>query len=340
MGAATTVLPVFRVIGAIGRVLIGTGLVLLAFVAFQLWGTGLEESAGQDQLSESFALDVGVGDHGDPLAAVTETLATVDPATVGETAPPPVGEAAGAIVIPKIGVRKFFVEGTDKASLKKGPGHYQGTPMPGQAGNAAIAGHRTTYGAPFNRIDELVPGDRIETYTLQGKFVYEVIAPPEGEGIERGPGWWSVRPSAGEVVGALPEGGNTLTLTACHPEYSARERIIVRARLVADQSPAPAATTGETIDGNGNGDSSDGAVVPEPSDDELEGSFGGDPDALSPAIGFLAGALAALAIAWWIARRWTDRPWRRRLTYLAASPAILSLLWFCFVWTDRWLPSL
>src|SRR6201999_1449639 len=109
--------------------------------------------------------------------------------------PPPEGDGEGLIVIPKIGLNMFIVEGVSKDDLKKGVGHYPGTPMPGQAGNASVAGHRTTYLAPFNRIDELSPGDDIYVYTKQGKFHYQVMAPKAGVGIEHGPGWFSVLPS-------------------------------------------------------------------------------------------------------------------------------------------------
>ena len=93
-------------------------------------------------------------------------------------------------MIPKIGVDKIVVEGVGRNDLRKGPGHYPDTPMPGQPGNAAIAGHRTTYGAPFNRIDELEPGDEILVTTLQGPFTYEVtgteiVTPVGGRGASR-----------------------------------------------------------------------------------------------------------------------------------------------------------
>ena len=109
--------------------------------------------------------------------------------------------------------------------LKRGPGHYEETPLPGQAGNAAIAGHRTTYGAPFNRIDELEPGDEIVVTTVQGEFTYIVkeqliVSPKQVEVLE-------------------DAGDNRLTLTACHPKYSARERIVVVSELAEDEEPLP-----------------------------------------------------------------------------------------------------
>ena len=76
--------------------------------------------------------------------------------------------------IAKIGLNKVIVQGTSTADLRQGPGHYPGTPLPGEQGNAAIAGHRTTYGAPFYNLDELAPGDLIEITTVQGTFTYRV----------------------------------------------------------------------------------------------------------------------------------------------------------------------
>jgi len=310
-----------RLVGALGRVLITAGALLLAFAAFQLWGTGLEESGHQDDLGSELSERLGVSDDSS-VGDVAADLEQLAPATAPSAAETPEGEAAGVIRIPRIGLEKIFVAGTSKPDLKKGPGHYLGTPTPGQAGNAAIAGHRTTYGAPFNRIDELVPGDRIETFTLQGKFVYQVVAPPDGPSIERGPGWWSVRPTQGEVIGPVEGEGNWLTLTACHPKYSAEQRIIVRAQLVADTPPAPSAEAGER------------PTTPSNPGSELDTGLGGDPGALLPAILLgLAGGMVWL-VAWLVARRWKRWP-----AVLVGVPAFGVLLWFCFVFVDRWLPS-
>ena len=89
------------------------------------------------------------------------------------TVPPP-GDALGIIAIPRIGVNQVFVEGVDVADLRKGPGHYPSTQLPGHEGNSAIAGHRTTYGAPFGDLDQLAQGDEIDLATVQGKFKYKV----------------------------------------------------------------------------------------------------------------------------------------------------------------------
>ena len=128
--------------------------------------------------------------------------------------------------------------------LRKGPGHYRTTPNPGQAGNAAIAGHRTTYGAPFHRVDELEPGDPIFVTTAQGVFEYRVLGFPNPEGGED-VGYFIVDPSDTWVLDQTP-GRNLLTLTACHPKFSARQRIIVQAELVGD--PAPTIPRAEAAD--------------------------------------------------------------------------------------------
>ena len=142
------------------------------------------------------------------------------------------GLAVARIQIPRIGVDKTVVEGVRVSDLRKGPGHYPATPIPGQAGNAAIAGHRTTYGAPFGEIDELLPGDEIIVTTIQGEFVYQVIE--QGEGY----GHFIVPPTAIEVLEQnFRDHPNRLTLTACHPKGSARQRIIVVGELVGEPAP-------------------------------------------------------------------------------------------------------
>jgi LPXTG-site transpeptidase (sortase) family protein len=134
-------------------------------------------------------------------------------------------------------------EGTSRRTLKLGPGHMIDTPLPGQPGNAVISGHRTTYSAPFNRLDELEEGDPIIVETAIGTHVYVVRDPGtvidntsvlamDDEG-----GWFAVRPTALWVKDAPAEGA-WLTLTTCHPEYSARQRLIVVAELVAGPNHA------------------------------------------------------------------------------------------------------
>ena len=315
-----------RILGAVGRIFITVGVLILLFAGFQLWGTAIEESSHQSELgSDLVKRDPGASkpDSADP-GTVAASLATVDRAAGPTTAAPAEGEAVGVIRIPKIGAEKFIVEGTTKTDLKKGPGHYIGTPLPGQAGNAAIAGHRTTYGAPFNRIDELVPGDQVEIYTSQGRFIYKVLPPPDGVGIERGPGWYTVRPSESSVLDNTEE--NRLTLTACHPKYSASQRIVVTAALVADPAPTAVTTTLAPTSG----------AKPAPTKaSDLTSGFAGDPKALWPAIGFGLAA-AGVWLATWLAAKRYSTIW----CYIVGTPLFLFLLWFSFVFIDRWLPAI
>jgi sortase A len=127
------------------------------------------------------------------------------------------GDPMGRIVMPAIGVSEVFVEGTGGSDLRNGPGHYPATPLPGERGTVAIAGHRTTYGAPFRRIDQLEGGDRIELRMPYGRFTYRVertrIVPPT------------------EVSVTDRVAYDRLVLSACHPLYSAAQRIVVFARL-------------------------------------------------------------------------------------------------------------
>jgi len=141
------------------------------------------------------------------------------------------GQVLTRIEIPKIGVDALVVEGTDPGALRAGAGHYKGTAFPCAPGNVGIAGHRTTYGKPFNRIDELVAGDELTLSTPQKKCTYRVVdAGPGKERPRRGAAGWITHPKDGAVIGKLP--GQNLTLTTCHPKGSAAKRLIVRAELV------------------------------------------------------------------------------------------------------------
>jgi sortase A len=128
------------------------------------------------------------------------------------------GDAIGRLEIPAIDVKDYVVEGTDTANLRKGPGHYPETPLPGERGTAAIAGHRTTYGAPFRDIDKLKRGEVIRIDLPYGRYVYRV----ERTKI--------VDDSDFSVLRKVRH--DRLVLSACHPLYSAAQRVIVFARVV------------------------------------------------------------------------------------------------------------
>ncbi len=148
----------------------------------------------------------------------------------------PVGDGLTTLRIPKIGVEVLVVEGTTPAALRAGAGHYVGTPLPGEPGNVGIAGHRTTYGRPFNRMDELAEGDLVELETPFAVHTYRAL--PAFEGHDNP---WVVPPTEFGVVGQ--EGvGSFLTLTTCHPKGSAKQRLVMRFELVGTQPVEPEAT--------------------------------------------------------------------------------------------------
>lgn len=132
------------------------------------------------------------------------------------------GDPLGRIDIPRIGARFVVVQGTDGADLRAGPGHYPATALPGQRGTVGLAGHRTTHLQPFRSIDALHPGDRIVMTMPYGRFTYRVS------------GTRIVAPSAVNVL-ARPRGIERIVLTACHPLYSAAQRIVVIGRLARAQ---------------------------------------------------------------------------------------------------------
>jgi sortase A len=139
------------------------------------------------------------------------------------------GQAVGRIRIPRIGANFVVVAGTGESALKKGPGIYAGTSVPGLRGTVGIAGHRTTYLAPFRRIDELVAGDRITLEMPYGLFSYTVL------------GHKIVSPNDVSVLRQAPY--DQVVLTACNPLYSAAQRIVVFARLTAAAPAGPALST-------------------------------------------------------------------------------------------------
>jgi sortase A len=354
-----------RVVAAIGRILITVGTVTLLFVAYQLWGTGLQHARAQDQMRSEFeaALEAAAVSRPEPSPTTAAPRAVgssdevdldgngngngdgdqadVPPEGPGEDPQPdlralaPVrGEPVARIEIPSIGVDETVVFGISVADLRKGPGVFPDNPMPGTSGNSAIAGHRTTYGAPFHDLDRVRPGDQIVVTTLQGEFTYEVMAHP-AEGAPEAERGYFIVPAAGVEV-LDDHGDDRLTLVACHPKYSARQRIIVTGVLVDEpvEAPPPPEPTTPDVDGP----TPELPTEPDPVEPDGETDWGdgleGDPEALVPSVAW--GGLFVLGLA----GAWTGgRLWRRWPVYLLAVPILGWLMWSWFVHLDRLLPA-
>jgi sortase A len=194
----------------IGRVFIAAGLVILLFLAYELWGTSFVAQRNQQALADDLNLP--------------ETPA---PSPAAEPPPPmkapPAGTPVARIEIPKIDADWIVVEGTSVEALKKGPGHFTGTAYPGEKGNVVISAHRATYGAPFARMHEVGVGDVVRVSTERGVFEYRV----DEKKI--------VAPTELAVVQDFND--ERLTLTTCEPRYSSRLRMIVVAKPIAPQVP-------------------------------------------------------------------------------------------------------
>ena len=191
------------------------GTVLLAWIGITLvWGepfTAIETARAQESLNREL-------DRRDSAWTVRAQASRDQRALAfGRELRP--GDALGRLEIPRLGLRVVVVEGTSAEELARGPGHYPTTPLPGLGGTVAVAGHRTTYSQPFRHIDELRAGDRVVLTTPYGRFRYAVY----GRKIVDDRDWSIVRPRPFEQI----------VLTACHPLYSAAQRIAVFARLTA-----------------------------------------------------------------------------------------------------------
>jgi sortase (surface protein transpeptidase) len=214
------------VVRTAGELLVTGGLIVLLFVVYELYVTDLITDQRQGELNEQ------LHEQWDrPVAA----------------APPHesiLGDAFAVLYIPRFGpdYERVVLEGTEEAQLSQGPGHYEGTALPGEQGNLALAGHRVGKGSPFLELDLLKPGEPIVVETADSWFVYRVLGDPatgdfttDPSGI---PGQQIVSPSDIEVISPTPNAtagaaptGAYLTLTTCHPRYSAKQRLIIHARL-------------------------------------------------------------------------------------------------------------
>ncbi|MEV4895932.1 class E sortase [Nonomuraea sp. NPDC055795] len=196
------------ILRSVGELSITAGVIMLLFCAYLLWGTSAYTQRQQLLLQQQLA---------------EESATPAQPAADGKVPKISLGKAMALLRIPKLGrdYRYAVVEGVETDHLKKGPGHYPGTALPGQVGNFVVSGHRTTYSAPFNRIDELQRDDEIVVEAREARYTYrvtsqDIVEPNEIEIIAPVPGKPDISPIRSYI-----------TLSTCHPEYSAAQRLIV-----------------------------------------------------------------------------------------------------------------
>jgi sortase A len=212
LAAGCSEVMVRRLLRGAGWTFIGMGSFVLYFLVYQLVGTNAVTSRGQDELRNELQREWSA-----PSAAPSQ-----QPKDPRKVVPRRVaaGKPLAVLDIPKIRLdNKVVVEGVGREELRKGPGHVPSTVLPGQDGTFGVSGHRTTYGAPFYRLNELAKGDTITVVTREAVYTYTVTRTA------------IVRPTDTQVLNNVtgPDGKPkaTITLTTCHPRYSARQRLIV-----------------------------------------------------------------------------------------------------------------
>ena len=397
-----------------GRTFITLGVLILAFVAYQLWGTGIEFNSSQRALAKDFRRLEEQARTSTTIASttITPTTAAVAPestaqsgtTTAPDTPPSPttapgssaapntssgqpdvvggvatavktdgiqLGDVVASIRMPTISRTTYYVvAGVRTQDLKRGVGHYPGTPLPGQFGNAALAGHRTTYGHPFENVDRLKPGDPILVDVADGNHYQYIVDSQE-----------VIMPDNTEVLMQPSDPKQALlTLTTCHPKRSTKRRLVIHAHLDLGNSSAPSAQTanyviipprphhvgpsgpGTTMSGPvttvaGSGSTAVSSTVPGTTAPLVSTSIASGPTSTSPTdsardnrdlargwfhdssawpqIALWGGLLVLISLGgWWVNRR-TRRRWLGWV--LAAAPFVVTLYFF-FQNVNRLLP--
>src|SRR5262245_11075276 len=304
-----------------GQALSLVGVLIAVFLTFQFMVTDLSESRAQASLTTEFRRDLlaagtlalgegsaqssregfedveGIGadvaaDSFD-AKAVKEQLLNPDP-----------GQPIAILSVPAIDLHKIVVEGSGSTQLSRGPGHYRGSPRPGYIGNSVLAGHRTTYGAPFRHLDRLEKGDKITVTTVDGQFVYIVRDTV------------TITPGQDDVTG--PKFENLLTLVTSTPAYRTERRLAV----VAELDDTPVVLDPETL----------AKRNPAIASDEL-GVFR-DTTAWAPAVIYFQ-----LLAATWILAKFLTARWRRWSAWLITAPLLFTFGFLFLESVARLLPS-
>lgn len=213
---------VATVAGALGELLLTAGALVLLFVVYLLWGTGLQTAQAQDDL------DVQLHERW------SQQEPGAEPADPDELQ---LGDAYGILRIPRFGDdwQKFVVQGVEDEDLKNGPGHYPDSADPGELGNFAIAAHRSGHGEPFAKFPELRAGDLVEIQMAEGTYVYRLDDAPDGDNdgnkIEISDSW-VVDPVPGEPPGTEPA-EKRITLTTCWPRFGSSHRMYATGVLIS-----------------------------------------------------------------------------------------------------------
>lgn len=266
----------------IGKVLTFIGAVAALFLLFEFGPTGVLEARDQRALLTEFR------------AALPTTQLDLPNAAI------PSGSAVAIMSIPRIHVDQVVVEGTTTQLMKQGPGHVRGSPLPGEFGNAVVAGHRTTYGAPFRNLNALHARDTITVTTGQGSFTYVVMQV------------YHIQAGQPDVFGGTPD--SRLTLITSDPPYAARGRLAVVATLrgapvaLASRPPVPVGAS----------------------------ELGLSADPVGAVLALIWTQL--LIVTLWISRR-LYRRWNPTVAYLLATPIVVAIVLMMFENLDRLLPG-
>lgn len=272
------------------RLLAAAGGVVLAFVVWLVVFGALTHARDQRALLEQLRAIVAAGPQAPGPEAVGGVLPPLEPRS-----------PVALLEVPALDLQEVVVEGTTNAALTSGPGHVRSSALPGELGNVVVAGRRTTFGAPFRRLDTLKEGDEVFLTSEYGRYRYEVAL--------------VVDVAPGEVDGLSEAGDARLTLMTSEPPLLASRRLVAVATLVGDPIP-PTRDRPRSVDADENG-------------------LGGEPAALA----VLAAWVEVLALALYARTRLRRAGWPPRSLRLVTVPVLTALVLVCFESLQRLLPA-